>query len=92
MKKATPFSPQGGRKWIALWYLQALGLGVAAAIVAQATLLPALKTDQLIQVFGLMATITGAFIGVQGAVDFRAAKTPEVAEGNPPVDVELPDE
>jgi hypothetical protein len=85
---ARPFSTEGGRKWVALWYLQALGICLLVLIVLQATLaaLGDLQTDQMIQVFGLMATITGAFVGVQGAIDFRAARSPTVAESDPPTD------
>jgi hypothetical protein len=85
---ARPFSTEGGRKWVALWWLQALGALMIAAVVLKALLEPLadLETDQLIQVFGLMATITGAFVGVQGAIDFRAARSPQIAQSDPPTD------
>lgn len=87
-KRAVPFSTAGGRKWITLWWLQALGLLIATSVFLKAWFLKELETDQLVQIYALMATIAGAFIGVQGAVDFRAAgQSPAVAESNPPTDV-----
>lgn len=85
MKRARPFSTEGGRKWIAMWYLQGLGVFILALIVLKAVMKPLedLDIDQLVQVFVLMATITGTFVGVQGAIDFRSAKS---ANGSTAID------